>query len=140
MEAIGLLLEAVADGRAVSQATSEEMLEIMKACKTGKKRLRGQLPGEVVLAHKTGTQYQRACNVGVLYVTADRPVVVAACVKGVTNLARSERVLSKVGKAIYDVILANPLPEATEPEPAGEEPVSEPSKETPGEQAAAAGN
>lgn len=116
MEAIGTLLEAIVTAKAVSEAASAQMLETMKLCKTGRKRLRGQLPPEVVIAHKTGTQYKRACNVGIVWPEPERTVVVAACVKGVSNLARSERVLSRVGRAIYDVIVAEPLAATTEPE------------------------
>ncbi|MEE8408002.1 MAG: serine hydrolase [Myxococcota bacterium] len=111
MEAMGALLEKLAEKTLVGEDASTRMIDIMLGCKTGARRLRGLLPPHVELAHKTGTQLRRACNVGILYVATNRPVVVAACTKEFKALGLAEKVLAKIGKAIFDAIEASPLSE-----------------------------
>lgn len=106
LEAVGQLLEAMVQGRVVSPEASAEMLALMRRCETGAKRLRGELPAEVAVAHKTGTQHRRICDVGVMYLAEDHPVVIAVCVKDFGPLAPAERVIARVARSTYDLLSA----------------------------------
>jgi beta-lactamase class A len=114
MEVMGAVLEDLVRGRVLGPKVAREALTLMMGCKTGKNRLRKSLPPSAVLAHKTGTQYLRVCNSGVLFVTPDRPVVIAACTKDFPTTARAESLLAGIGSAVYQRISATPLPSSAE--------------------------
>jgi beta-lactamase class A len=52
---LNMLLEKIFRGEIVDRAASDEIIEILKECQTGPARIRGLLPGDTVVAHKTGT-------------------------------------------------------------------------------------
>jgi hypothetical protein len=103
MEAVGELLERLATGRLISPAASQAMIETLLGTITGQSRIPARLPAQVPVAHKTGTQYQRICDLGIIYVSDDRPVVMAACTKGGTK-KRSEEFISVVARRVYDLL------------------------------------
>lgn len=107
MQAMGELLELMARGRVVSAEASRAMLQVMKTCETGAHRLRAHLPAHVALAHKTGTQHRRVCDVGVMELTREHQVVVAVCVKNRT-MGAAERAIAAVGRAVYETVSADP--------------------------------
>jgi hypothetical protein len=49
------LLETIWRGRALSKANTDLLLDIMRRCETGPNRIKGMLPPELVVRHKTGT-------------------------------------------------------------------------------------
>lgn len=101
----GRMLATLAEGRALGEAGSRYLLELMARVQTGKQRIRAGLPRQVGFAHKTGTQYRRTCDLGIATVpaatraSAPARVVIASCVRG-TGTAAGERALRDVGAAI----------------------------------------
>jgi beta-lactamase class A len=74
------------------------MLDVMRGCKTGDKRLKGLLPKEVDVAHKTGTITGCCCDVGLV----DKDLVVTVFLKNSKlNAADCERIIAEAGLAIY---------------------------------------
>ena len=55
------------------------------------------------MAHKTGTQYQRICDLGIMYVEPQRPVVLAACMKGGSR-AKGEELIALVARRTYELL------------------------------------
>lgn len=108
MDAVGHLLEQIATGKVISPEASQAMVEVMLGTLTGPRRMAGRLPPGTAVAHKTGTQYQRICDVGLIYVAADRPVVFAACTKGGSK-KRAEDLISAVARKTYEVLAPDAL-------------------------------
>ena len=61
------LLELLWRGQVVDATASAEILELMKRCRTGNARIRGLLPRETVVAHKTGSIGGTIDDVGIIY-------------------------------------------------------------------------
>ena len=80
------------------------MVDMMLGTQTGEGRISARLPPNARIAHKTGTQYRRTCDVGLLFLPGDRPVVFAACLSGGTG-ARRDAVISHLAGATYALLL-----------------------------------
>ncbi len=104
LEAMGDLLERLARGKVIDGIASQTILDIMSRCQTGHRRIRAGLPSEVMLAHKTGTQFERICDLGVFYLSEDRPVVFAGCLKNFSDLKRAEGVLARLASIAYELM------------------------------------
>jgi beta-lactamase class A len=100
LEAVGTLLEALERGKIVNAARSRQMIEIMLGTQTGPRRMRAGLPPGTLVAHKTGTQYRRICDVGIFYMATNRPIVFAVCVKG-GKKRQAEDVIARVARRTY---------------------------------------
>jgi beta-lactamase class A len=100
LEAIGGLLESLERGKIVNAARSRQMIEVMLGTQTGSQRMRAGLPPGTLVAHKTGTQYKRICDVGIFYMQNNRPIVFAACVKGGKKHA-AEEVIARLTRRTY---------------------------------------
>jgi beta-lactamase class A len=100
MREVGRLLEQVARCERLSAASCERAQTLMRSCDTGRARIRAGLPDTARWAHKTGTQYRRACDVGLLEFQPGRPIVVAACTRGFRRVPDAERLLARVGRAL----------------------------------------
>ena len=89
---------------------SDLLLDIMYRCETGPARIKGLLPPNIRVAHKTGTLNMGITNdVGIL----DLPdgaghVVLSVFVKEATgNAEAQERQIAQVARAVYDYFLFN---------------------------------
>ncbi len=103
MEAVGGLLERIATGKMINVDASGAMLDVMLGTQTGQNRITAKLPPETPVAHKTGTQYQRICDLGIMYVEPQRPVVLAACMKGGSR-AKGEDIIALVARRTYELL------------------------------------
>jgi len=104
LPAFGLLLEKLVRGELLSEASTQRLLDHMSRITTGTRRVQAGLPAGTVFAQKTGTQIQRACNVGVLAPErgADGAVLVAACAENFGELANAERAFQRLGTALAE--------------------------------------
>ncbi|GGJ99546.1 serine hydrolase [Pseudomonas matsuisoli] len=103
LTAYGLLLERFFRGEALQAESTQYLLSTMGKVATGRKRLRNGLPKGVALAHKTGTQYGRFCDAGIAQTGEGdirHSVIIATCTRGDMSMARSEKAISDVGRAI----------------------------------------
>lgn len=103
LQAYGTLLEKIARGEALGRESTSELVAIMKRVETGKERIIKGFPRTVSFAHKTGTQHARICDFGIAWnekSPTTGPVIVASCVRGVTALSKSEKILARAGKAL----------------------------------------
>jgi beta-lactamase class A len=114
IDAIGKLLEKLANGEVVSEEASAQIIEIMKRCQTGKRRIIAGLPKNVVLAHKTGTQLKRICDLGIMYLPDEQPVVFAVCLMNFPSRRKAEALVARLAKKTADLLLPlHPEPEAS---------------------------
>jgi beta-lactamase class A len=108
--AMAALLEAVWRGEALSTESTELLLDILKRVETGRGRIRGVLPPDVDVGHKTGTIGGSTNDVGYIYLPEDAGhVIVVAFVKdSQRDVPERERVIAHVSRAVYDYFLFDP--------------------------------
>jgi beta-lactamase class A len=106
------LLATVWRGAALSPGSTALLLDIMTRSTTGAGRIRGVLPTDVDVAHKTGTIGGTTNDVGILTLPDDAGHVAAVLfVKESTRpVEERERAIAHVARAIYDYFVFNPAP------------------------------
>jgi beta-lactamase class A len=105
--AMAALLEKVWKREALSSASTDLLLDIMKRCRTGEGRLKGILPGDTEVRHKTGTIGRSLNDVGIITLPNDAGhVIVAAFVKKSDRPeAERERAIAEAARAAHDYFL-----------------------------------
>ncbi|HEX4923309.1 MAG TPA: serine hydrolase, partial [Bdellovibrionales bacterium] len=103
----GELLEKIALGKVLTPERSQEMVDLMRRCFTGKDRLVAGLSKKYKFAHKTGTQVRRACDMGIVSVAdksgaKSKSVVLAVCTQKFKSPSASDEVFRKIGEAFSD--------------------------------------
>jgi beta-lactamase class A len=102
------LLEKLWRGEVVDRASSSAILETMKRCTTGPGRIKGMLPPDTVVAHKTGTMGAGVCNdVGIIELP-DHAGHVALAVLTKRTKAQSpevEAVIAEIARFAFDYFL-----------------------------------
>jgi beta-lactamase class A len=98
------LLERIWRGEAVDRSASDAMLETMKRCRTGAGRLKGLLPANTVIAHKTGTIGGVVNDVGIIYLPDGAGHLAVAALSKQTRAteAEVERSIAHVARYAYD--------------------------------------
>jgi beta-lactamase class A len=78
-DAMEALLGALVTGHALGRASTALLLDTMARCKTGPRRIKGNLPHGLAVAHKTGTLRRITTNdVGIVTLPRDRgPLILA---------------------------------------------------------------
>lgn len=102
------LLRAIWERKALSAASSALLLDIMLRCETGENRIKGLLPPQTNVMHKTGTLSMGIANdVGIIRLPEDAGhVVVAVFVKESTrDVEAQERTIAEIARAVYDYFL-----------------------------------
>ena len=110
-EGMARLLAKIWRGEALDAARTAQLLDIMLRCETGAARLKGVLPPNTAVRHKTGSLGIGVTNdVGII----DLPegaghVVVAVFVKeAMSDVASQERAIAQIARAVYDYFTFNP--------------------------------
>jgi beta-lactamase class A len=90
--------------------TAELLLDIMRRCRTGEARLKGVLPANTVVAHKTGTIGGTTNDVGIITLPDNAGhVAIAVFVKASEKeVPARERVIAEIARAAHDFFLFNP--------------------------------
>lgn len=108
LQGYGAMLEKLVQGRLLSPTSTERLFKAMKYGHRGTYRLEAGLPARVSFIHKTGTQYQRACHVGVVQPErggADG-VVLAVCAAELDEQGQAGLLFAQVGQAVTRFVLA----------------------------------
>jgi beta-lactamase class A len=98
-----ILLSAVAEGRAVSRAASDEVADILAAQKFNSGIPAG-LPVGVRVAHKTGSITKIEHDAGIVYPPGRKPYVLVLLVRGIADEARAHRLIADISRAVYSDI------------------------------------
>jgi beta-lactamase class A len=93
-----LLLEAIAEGKAVDEETSREMRDILERQKFNEGIPAGLPPGTRV-AHKTGDLTKIHHDAGIVY--KQRPYVLVVLVRGIPDFKKSGRLIADISREIY---------------------------------------
>lgn len=100
----------------LSQKSHQFIWDIMKGTKTGKNRLRGQLPKETVVAHKTGwsgrhreTGISAAVNnIGIVFLpNGDYFTISVFITDSKEDTKTNEKIISDIAKATWDYFMDN---------------------------------
>lgn len=98
-------------GGLLSKESHEFIWNIMKGTKTGKNRLRGQLPQETIVAHKTGWSGKHketgitaaVNNVGIVFLPDGKHFTISVFVtESKEDLDTNEKVIADISKAAWD--------------------------------------
>lgn len=99
----GQLLEALVRGELLNADHTADLIEIMESVNTGDARIKAGLPDGVRFAHKTGTQIDRACDIGVINASRpDQAIILMACAEDYDQLAQAERAFAAIGRAVSE--------------------------------------
>ena len=107
-EGMTRLLAKIWRGEALSRQNTDLLLDIMRRCETGQQRIKGLLPTDVVVMHKTGTLSLGVANdVGIITLPNNAGhVALSVFVKESTlDNAAQERTIAHVARAVYDYFL-----------------------------------
>jgi beta-lactamase class A len=86
--------------------TAELLLDIMRRCQTGDARIKGMLPPDTVIAHKTGSIGGTINDVGIVTLPDNAGhVVIALFVKQATKSEASEKAIAQIARTVYDYLL-----------------------------------
>lgn len=90
-----------------SVENAELLLDILRRCRSGKERLKGLLPENTVVAHKTGTIGRSINDVGILELPAGAGhVALAVFVKNSDKpVADRERAIAEIARTVHDFFL-----------------------------------
>ena len=105
-DAMASLLERIYARKLHKPETADLLLDIMRRCQTGDARIKGMLPPDTIVAHKTGSIGGTVNDVGILTLPGDAGhVVLAMFVKQGSKPEVSERTIAQISRAVYDYFL-----------------------------------
>ena len=95
-----ILLQAIAELKAVSQTASEEMLKIMldQAFNEG---IPSKLPPGVKVAHKTGSITRSYHDAAIVLPARTKPYILVVLTRGLEDEARAHRLVADISAAVY---------------------------------------
>lgn len=96
------LLAGIHRGQWLSTGSREVLLGAMGRCLTGRNRMRAMLPEGTSIAHKTGTLFNTASDVGFIQTPDGRNLAVAIYVTGQGGKPGRESRIALLARTIYD--------------------------------------
>jgi beta-lactamase class A len=96
------LLSGLYQGKWLTASSREVIIGAMERCRTGVRRIRGQMPEDVRVAHKTGTLSNTSSDVGIITGPDGRSIAVAIYVTGQGGKANRDAKIATLARAIYD--------------------------------------
>ncbi|WP_328806812.1 serine hydrolase [Novosphingobium aerophilum] len=96
------LLAGLHQGNWLSRSSRDVLLGAMSRCVTGKHRMRAMLPEGTAIAHKTGTLFNTASDVGFIETPDGRKLAVAIYVTGQGGKPGRESRIALLARTIYD--------------------------------------
>ena len=109
-EGMARLLAKISRGEALGPERTAQLLDIMLRCETGAMRLKGLLPPEIPVRHKTGSLGVGVANdVGIIELPdgAGRVLVAVFVKESTRDVAAQERAIAQIARATYDYFLFN---------------------------------
>jgi len=101
-KAINHLLEMIFKKEILDAPTCERILDIMRKCQTGTKRIRGLLPADTDVAHKTGTVGGTVNDCGIIYLPEKLGHVALSVMSKNADPRDMENTISLIAKCVYD--------------------------------------
>jgi len=96
-----ILLQSIAEGKAVSRRASGEMVEILLAQKHNQGIPAGLPPGTKV-AHKTGSFTGTNHDAGIIYLPGRKPYLLVLLTTGIRDENRANQLIEDISRAVYN--------------------------------------
>jgi beta-lactamase class A len=74
----------------------------MERCRTGTRRIRGLMPEDVTVAHKTGTLNNTSSDIGIITGPDGHAIAVAIYVTGQGTHANRDQRIAMIARTLYD--------------------------------------
>ena len=105
--AMAQLLQKIWDKEILNDENSKLLLDIMLRCETGDARIKGILPPETTVYHKTGTIGGTTNDVGIIKLPGDAGNIVAVIFikEAAIDNTDSEDIIAQVARSLYDYFL-----------------------------------
>jgi beta-lactamase class A len=103
-KAMNRLLELIFKKEILDEESCDTIISVMLKCQTGERRLKGDLPGYVRIAHKTGTIGGTVNNVGIIYLPDDLGhVAITVFTKDTEEETQEiEDIIAQISRFVYD--------------------------------------
>src|SRR5690606_22801029 len=96
------LLSGLYQGKWLSASSRDVIIDAMERCRTGTRRIPAMLPGDVTVAHKTGSLNNTSSDIGIITAPDGRSIAVAIYVTGQGSRSNREERIASIARAIYD--------------------------------------
>jgi len=96
------LLSGLYQGKWLSASSRDVIIGAMERCRTGTRRIPGLMPGDVRVAHKTGTLSNTASDIGIITGPDGRSIAVAIYVTGQGGKANRDAKIATLARVLYD--------------------------------------
>ncbi|BBC71768.1 class A beta-lactamase [Altererythrobacter sp. B11] len=96
------LLTGLYQGRWLRPESRDFLIGTMEQCRTGTRRIPAQMPGDVTVAHKTGSLNNTSSDIGILTAPDGRSIAVAIYVTGQGSRLNREAKIAEIARALYD--------------------------------------
>ena len=101
-EAMVRLLTGLYQGKFLSDKSRQVILGAMGRCRTGTHRIRGMLPEDARVAHKTGTLNNTSSDIGIINTPDGRAIAVTIYVTGQGSRPARDAKIASIARALYD--------------------------------------
>ena len=102
------LLQGLYDGDFLSDQSRQVILGAMSRTRTGKRRIRGEMPEEAVVSHKTGSLNNTSSDIGIVEGPQGQAIAVAIYVTGQGARRAREARIAAIARALYDEFASRP--------------------------------
>jgi len=96
-----IALEAIADGTTFSKASSDRMIDILKAQEFNEKIPAGLPPGTPV-AHKTGDITGIHHDAAIVFPPGEKPYVLVVLTAGFQDEKEADRAIAEISRAVWE--------------------------------------
>ncbi|WP_408097359.1 serine hydrolase [Peredibacter sp. HCB2-198] len=96
------LLERLENQQLLTKKSTDLILTHMEKMKTGGHRIKAGLPADYKFIQKTGTQINRACNVGLVSKKSEKKslIALAVCTETSSHKINTDKVFDQIGRAL----------------------------------------
>jgi beta-lactamase class A len=103
--ALNALLEKIFRKDVLDPGACDHILKVMEGCQTGPRRIRGLLPRDAVVAHKTGTIGGTVNDCGIIELPGGAGHLALSVLSKGADPDRTEDVIALIAKTVYDYFL-----------------------------------
>ena len=96
------LLAGLYQGRWLSATSRNVIIGAMERCRTGTRRIPAMLPGDVTVAHKTGSLNNTSSDIGIITGPDGHAIALAIYVTGQGTRLNREARIATIARALYD--------------------------------------
>ncbi|MDE1915849.1 MAG: serine hydrolase [Sphingomonadales bacterium] len=101
-QAMATLLAGLYQGQWLSPGSREVLMSAMRRCATGSHRIRGLLPNDAIVGHKTGTLNNTSSDVGIIRTADGRNIAIAIYVTGQGSKPGRDSRIATIARTVYE--------------------------------------